>query len=133
MIEINIGKIFLNLKTAIPLGMIINELMSNILKHAFPPSFISQKVKDAEKGDRPCHIFVKLSTVGKRKIDETMETQKYKLVVKDNGIGFPEDFDIKQTKSIGLNLVNKMVDQLEGKFEIDYKDGTIFTIHFTEK
>ncbi|HED06480.1 MAG TPA: PAS domain S-box protein, partial [Ignavibacteria bacterium] len=92
--------IFLGVDTAILCGLIINELISNSLKHAFP---------NGKKGE----IFIGLSKdAGNRFI----------LIVKDNGIGFPKEIDFRNTESLGLQLVTTLTDQLGGTVELN-KNG----------
>ena len=99
----------LGIETAIPVGLIINELVSNALKHAF---------KSGEKGE----IKIVLE-----KYDDT-----YTLTVQDNGIGLPDDIHPENSKSLGLMLVNALVTQLEGKMSFEVKNGTSFKIIFKE-
>jgi len=99
----------IGLETAIPCGLIINELVSNSLKYAFP-------------GNRKGEIRVAL-----RSLDEDALV----LEVGDNGIGMPEDLDFRNTASMGLQLVNILSeDQLPGKIELDRAGGTTFRIRF---
>ena len=101
---------FFEVDTAIPLGLIINEIITNAYKYAF----------HNEKEN-------KLS------ISIHKESEHYKLIIQDNGKGISEDFDIKNAKSLGLLLVNRLVKQLHGtlkqlnqngaKFEITFKDN----------
>ena len=99
----------IGLETAIPCGLIINELVSNSLKYAFP-------------GNRKGEIRVAL-----RSFDEDALV----LEVGDNGIGMPEDLDFRNTASMGLHLVNILSeDQLHGKIELDRAGGTTFRIRF---
>ena len=103
--------------TAIPCGLIINELVTNALKHAFP---------DGRRGR------VNLSF---RQIPGSQEregTGAYKLVVKDNGVGLPQDLDIGNTKSLGLKLVGALVDQLAGTLEADSEEGACFKLLIRE-
>jgi PAS domain S-box-containing protein len=105
--------IFFEMDTAIPLGIIINELLSNSLKYAFP---------DRENGE----IQIKLNRdEGKR--------AAYILSVSDNGVGIPEDFDIGDSDCLGLQLVTILVNQLDGELELKKNKGTEFTIRFTVK
>jgi two-component sensor histidine kinase len=106
---LEIERVTLNMETAVPLGLIISELVSNSLKYGFP---------EGRKGK----IWVYLN-----KNDD-----KYMLTVGDNGVGFPEEFDYKNTETLGLQLVNNLVDQLDGEITIDTRDGTLFEIRFKE-
>lgn len=132
-VEIDISKVFLNLKTAIPCGMIINELISNILKHAFPPVLIDQRLKTVKPGERPGYIQVRLTENRRVKSWQISKPSEYTLVIRDNGKGLPGDFDSKKLGSLGLTLVNMMVKQLDGEMEIEDKDGTCFIIHFKDQ
>jgi len=105
----NMDEIFFDVDTAIPCGLIVNELITNCLKHAFP---------DDNKGE----IYIELL-----KTDD-----KYVLNVKDNGVGFPDDIDFKNTKSLGLQLVNNLVSQVEGTIELEGSNGSSFNIIFNE-
>jgi two-component sensor histidine kinase len=100
--------VFLGIDTAIPCGLITNELISNALKHAFP---------NGKEGE----IWVKIGTHGDR---------QFTLIVGDNGVGFPPDVDFRDTESLGMQLVNTLVDQLEGTVELRRDGGTEFTIRF---
>ncbi|MGZ7119167.1 MAG: histidine kinase N-terminal 7TM domain-containing protein [Methanobacterium sp.] len=105
--EINIEDIYLDIEKAIPCGLIINELISNIFKHAF---------KDREKG----HIILNFS----KKHD------LYELVVQDDGIGIPHDINMNNNNTLGLKLVDALVNQLHGTVEVNRNNGTQFVIKF---
>ncbi len=106
--EINVKEIVLNMETAVPCGLIINELVSNSLKHAFPEN------------------------TGKIKIELYPEGDCFTLIVGDDGIGIPPELDVKNPEKLGLQLVNSLTDQLEGKIEFNGTDGTEFKINFKE-
>lgn len=89
----------------------INELVSNSLKHAFP------------KG-RPGNLAIRFRTVGQG---------NFELVVKDNGVGMPEAVSIANQDSFGLVLVNCLVDQIHGSMEIDRTNGTTFRVVFERR
>lgn len=109
-IKLKTEPIDLNIETAIPLGLIINELVSNSLKYAFPNN---QK--------------------GKITISLSPENKEYTLIINDNGIGLPQNMDFKNTESsLGLQLVNLLVAQLEGNIELNKNKGTKYTIKFKE-
>ncbi|MGB8216909.1 MAG: PAS domain S-box protein [Candidatus Methanoperedens sp.] len=108
-LNINVGDTSLGIDFAIPCGLIINELITNSLKYAFP---------DGRKGK----ISISLHT-----LDKNM----FKLVVSDNGVGFPSDVDFRKTESLGLRLVTILAEnQLHGKIDLDRTGGTEFTIKF---
>ncbi|MBW2630647.1 MAG: transporter substrate-binding domain-containing protein [Deltaproteobacteria bacterium] len=108
----NVDDILFKMETSIPLGIIVRELLSNALTHAFP---------EGEKGE----ITVDLHS------DET--TGIYTLIISDNGAGIPEDMDIRDTETIGLQLVNDLSDQIGGTIELDRSRGTLFKITFTKQ
>ena len=99
----------LGIETAIPLGLIINELVSNSLKHAF---------NGYDKGE------IQIS------LEKNNDT--YTLTVKDNGIGLPEGFNFEETSSLGILLINSLVNQLEGNMKVEVNGGTLVIINFTE-
>jgi two-component sensor histidine kinase len=107
--KIEIEDIMLNIETAVPCGLIISELVSNSLKHAFP---------DDEEGE----IQVSLQRCD----------GKYELLISDNGIGFPEDINFKNTNTLGLQLVNNLIDQIDGEITLNRSHGTEFKITFKE-
>jgi two-component sensor histidine kinase/HAMP domain-containing protein len=111
-VEINVDadEISLGIDTSIPCGLILNELVSNALKHAFPE----------DKG-------------GKINIRIRLEGSQVALTVQDNGIGFPESIDLTKLKSIGLQLVNILVRQMNGKIAMQVEHGTTWTITFPVK
>ncbi len=108
--EVNIKDISFNIDSAITLGLIINELASNAYKHAFK-----------EKQD------------GKITVSITKENRKYIFIVKDNGTGIPENLDITKSETLGLQLVDTLVGQLYGKFEVRNNEGTEVRIEFEEE
>jgi len=103
----NIQNIFLDVDTTLTCSLVINELVSNSLKHAFP-----------------------LGRKGEINIDFRLDGDIYKLVVRDNGVGFPDKLDFRNTKTLGLQLVNLFVQQLKGNIELERIDGTKFIITF---
>jgi two-component sensor histidine kinase len=105
-LKTDVEDITFGIDTAIPCGLIVNELVSNSLKHAFLE-------------DRDGEIKVSLSRNGKAEVE---------LTVSDNGVGMPEDVDFRKTDSLGLNLVNALVGQLQGKIELYREKGTEFII-----
>ena len=97
----------LDTETSIPLGLIINELISNSLKHAFV---------DGRSGTIKIRFY--------------KDDEKYVLIISDDGIGFPEELDYKKSDSLGLRIVNSLVDQIRGEIDMDRTHGTKFTIKF---
>uniref|UniRef100_UPI0025D0EB9C histidine kinase dimerization/phosphoacceptor domain -containing protein n=1 Tax=Methanohalobium sp. TaxID=2837493 RepID=UPI0025D0EB9C len=106
----NVDKISLNMDTAIPLGIIINELISNSLKHAF-------------SYDATGEISVNMYVDG---------DNNYKLIVSDNGKGISDDIDFRESESLGLQLVNTLVEQIDGTIALEKSQGTEFIITFKE-
>jgi two-component system, sensor histidine kinase PdtaS len=111
--------------TVVPLGIIINELVSNSLKYAF---------SDRNKGEiriklcREEHQELKDNRIGNS--SEDLESTSFVLTVSDNGVGVPESLDLENPGSLGIELVTTLVDQLEGKLELKRKNGTEFIIRF---
>jgi two-component sensor histidine kinase/PAS domain-containing protein len=106
---VDVEDILLNIDLAIPCGLIVNELVSNSLKHAF---------RDGREGE----IRVALARDG----------HNYILTVIDNGPGLPPGVDYRNTPSLGLQLVNLLAGQLDGTVELDCSRGTRFKITFAE-
>lgn len=102
----HIEPISLDIDTAIPCGLIINELVSNALKYAFP-------------GPRTGEIQV----IFQQNPNQT-------LIVRDNGIGLPQDFNLQQTKTLGISLIQGLVKQLRGTLAISGQPGTTVKITF---
>lgn len=103
-----VEEVYLSINKAIPCGLVINELVSNALKHAFP---------DSKKGE----IQIKLYS---------NRQNRTKLVVSDDGIGLPENLNIQEPETLGLQLVNDLVKQIEGTVKLDRTKGTTFYISF---
>ncbi|MDM8552434.1 histidine kinase dimerization/phosphoacceptor domain -containing protein [Desulfobacterales bacterium HSG2] len=110
--ETEADDILLNLDDAVPVGLIINELITNSLRYAFP---------DSTPGE------IRIST---RLVDE----DQVELSVCDNGTGFPPGFDFRRAETLGLTLVKGLTEeQLEGSLRLDQTRGTRFTIRFRQK
>jgi len=103
-----IEDVVLSLDTATPCGLILNELLSNALKHAFP---------NGQRGD----IRIEL---------QAEHDQKVILRVVDTGVGFPAELDFRQTDSLGLQLVCALTAQLQGTITLERHSGTAFTVTF---
>jgi PAS domain S-box-containing protein len=107
---IDANNIFADINTAIPFGLIVNELVSNSLKHAFPDGRkgeIAISVRDDEKG--------------------------LNLIYRDNGVGFGKDFDWRTTDTLGFKLIIGFVEQLNGTIEQQSGEGTRFLIAMKRK
>ena len=111
MFEMDLQRVKLKLDLAIPCGLVINELVSNAFKYAFPESW-------AGKG------MIRLTL-------KDHEKKEIILTVQDNGVGFPKNFDIKKSGSLGLQIVTMLVeDQLKGTLKIERDRGAKFIIKF---
>ena len=94
---------------AIPVGLVVNELLANTLKHAF-----------AKKREGKIEVILSVS-----------EKDKINLTISDDGIGLPKGFNINKTRTLGLRLVKILIeDQLQGNIEVISKEGTSFKIEF---
>ncbi len=110
-INYNIEDISLRINTAIPCGLVLNELISNSLKHAFP-------------GNRKGQINIDMRSVN----------NNYECIVMDNGIGISKDFDVAKIKTIGLYLATGIIEkQLCGKIDFKRSSGTIVKITFPQR
>lgn len=118
-IKINMKNLLLNVNLAIPCGLIINELVSNSLKHAFP-------------NDRTGII-----TISMQKETNLISTDKkeifYHLIVSDNGIGLPKDIDLENNNFIGLFLIKILTKQLKGNLKLRNDNGTSVEITFKQR
>ena len=103
-----VDDIYLNINTALPMGLIVNELVSNCIKHAFPDG------------------------TGNITISMVRDKDEYILNVSDNGIGLSEDVDPFESDSLGLKLVNSLSIQLEGELEVQRGFGLAFILKFRE-
>ncbi|WP_413161058.1 sensor histidine kinase [Capilliphycus salinus ALCB114379] len=108
--HLKIKPVFLNVETAHPCGLIVNELISNVFKHAFP-----------ETGGGDVWLGLHQERSG-----------EVVLSVKDNGVGFPKGVNFRQVNSLGMELICTLTQQLEGTIELKRKRGTLFTVRFYE-
>lgn len=126
-LKIEVADVSLGVNTAIPCGLVINELISNSLKHAFPAG------KDGE-------ILIQLHLIDPVESRETGAKQFHRvdqnwieLIVSDTGVGMPENIDFRNTKSLGLQLITGIVEnQLGGTIEAGRTEGTRIQIRFKE-
>jgi len=109
-LNLKVEEVMVDINTSVPLGLIVNELLTNSMKYAFP-------------GDRSGEIELEFSCSG----------DEYLLRVADNGVGFPEDLDYKNSSSLGLQLVTSLTEQINGKISLLNKNGTEFKITFKEQ
>lgn len=103
-LKVNIEQVLLGLDLAIPCGLIINELVLNSLKHAFP---------EGRSGEICIEFYVE-------------SDDRIALIISDNGIGFPQGIDFRNTESLGLQLVNSLMNQIGGTIELNATQGTEF-------
>jgi PAS domain S-box-containing protein len=107
-LSVHAKSIFLGIDSAIPCGLIINELVSNALKHAFP---------DGRQGV----VSIVIRSLNQESIE---------MIVSDNGVGLPPEVDYRDTSSLGLHIVMMLVRQLQGNIELDRTCGAAFKIRF---
>jgi PAS domain S-box-containing protein len=106
-VKIDAKGLYFGIDTAIPCGLLINELVSNSLKHAFP-------------GERTGFVKIKMFE----------KNGEYVLEVTDNGIGLPDSIDFRNTQSLGMQLVITLAEQIEGNIELIKDNGSKFIITF---
>ncbi|MCX5810280.1 MAG: PAS domain S-box protein [Proteobacteria bacterium] len=112
------GAVCVDISKAIPCGLILNELISNVFKHAFP-------------GDTPGKLEIIIRETKNTEIDSQAQAPVIEIVVRDNGLGIPDDVDIHKPQTVGLHLVNGLVKhQLDGQIEVTRDAGTAFRITF---
>jgi two-component sensor histidine kinase/PAS domain-containing protein len=109
-VETNFEEVSIDLDTSIPCGLIVNELISNSMKHAF-------------KGKKTGVISINCINYNNDIV----------LTIKDNGKGFPDRFDLGTSKTLGMQLVYALIEQIDGSIEIINKFGTQFEIKFKQK
>ena len=107
MLETDFDEMYLNLDQAIPCGLIINELVSNALKHAF---------KNCKKGT----LLIAIKEVG----------SEVHMRIEDNGIGLPPGFRYEESESLGIYLVHALIEQIDAEMKVESDKGTRFLITF---
>jgi two-component sensor histidine kinase len=107
-VGIDMEDVSLDMDASVPCGLIINELLSNALKYAFP-------------GGRRGNIAIRLRRAGAGTLD---------LTIGDDGIGLPQGIDVRNPATLGLRIVNILVEQLRGTLMVNPGPGTSFTISF---
>lgn len=109
--EINVPEIHLNIDTAIPLGLLMNEIVTNALKYG---------LKDDSAG------LIKIEIANVRH-------NEYKMTISDNGVGFAEGINFRNSNSLGLMLIHRLTIQLKGNIEKENTfDGTKYILNFQE-
>jgi two-component sensor histidine kinase len=109
--ELDIEDISIRLNTSITCGLIVNELVSNCMKHAFPPGARGK-------------IKVSLHSNGDKELE---------LAVCDNGVGLPKNLNIKNPQTFGFFLINTLVEALQGNLEVSVAEGAEFRIRFEDE
>jgi two-component sensor histidine kinase len=109
-LRMDLRKSLLDIRTAIPCGLIVNELVSNALQHAFPGA----RAGTIQVGLRP------------------FPGRTFKLVVADNGVGWPVRLDPRQAKTLGLQIVTMLTNQVEGSLTLKKAKGTRFELVFRQ-
>lgn len=149
MVNINAHGILLDIDTAVPCGLIINELVTNSIKHAFPATYDREQTKFVNTityGSEPTEeVFLEPTTENQMEesfrcpeeaceidINLCIDQNDYILEVRDNGVGLPEDFDFRYAETTGMQMVNALVRQLDGLIDLENKQGTGFKITFRE-
>lgn len=115
-LNIDINDVSLDFNTAIPCGLLINELITNSLKYAFRSGHKSV-------GDNKSAKIIRV-------VARIEDDNEYVLSVCDNGVGIPDDIDFLKTSTLGLQLVNALTQQLHGSISLDRSNGTEFIIKF---
>ncbi|NIM18604.1 MAG: hypothetical protein GTO45_42050 [Candidatus Aminicenantes bacterium] len=110
-IHTKMENIYFNIETALPCGLLVNEIVSNSIKYAFP-------------GQQPGEILLELKELKEENKDN------YMLVISDNGIGISPEYDCEEKQGLGSKLIKAFVLQLEGKVELDRSKGTKYTVYF---
>lgn len=107
-LETELESVQLHLRQAVPMALILNELITNALKYGCPE-------------DRPCRIRVAFGTDG----------DEYRLRVSDDGVGLPEGFSLRENKSLGMRAIQALTRQLGGRFEVEHPEvGASFAVAF---
>jgi two-component sensor histidine kinase len=109
-IDVDSKNIFFGIDTAIPCGLLISELLSNSFKHAFP---------ERKNGK----IILKITQ---------HDGDKFNLFYRDDGVGLPRDYNFEHPDSMGMELIQSLVEQLDGTVEIKNESGTEYNINFIE-
>ncbi|MHC1755791.1 MAG: PocR ligand-binding domain-containing protein [Methanosarcina sp.] len=126
-LKLDLEQIYLDMDTAIPLGIIVNELVSNSLKHAFPAEEAGEiHISFCKKENFAANYDIPVPSPSCKGKDSF----HYILTVEDNGKGIPEEIEFTNTDSLGLQLVNLLVEQIGGCIELKKNHGTKFTIRF---
>lgn len=126
--------IALNLETAIPCGLLLNELVTNVIKHAFPDRRQGEIRIELKRTSRSAAQSAAKTDPTRTLVSRQFQSsgQLYILSVQDNGVGLPENFDLDNLKSLGLKIARDLAVQLRGRLELRTGHGTHFTLTFAE-
>ena len=120
-LHVKAATIFVDARLAVTCGLIVNELVTNALKYAFPASFHLDEIEGGQ-ANQEIHIAFEASE------------GEYILVVSDNGVGLPPELDWQATESLGMRLVTLWASyQLQGSIQVDTRNGTVFTLRFPKE
>ena len=108
-LRVEVEDLSFSIDTAIPCGLIINELVTNSLKHAFKHGMLGEIVVDMKY----------------------RQDNKFVLTVKDNGLGLPSTLMVEKPETLGFSLIQSLIRQLDAKLEIEINKGTEFSITFS--
>lgn len=131
-LKLNLEKIFIGIDTAIPLAIMLNELIHNSVDYAFPNKSageISINLCEAENYNQYLKKYEGFRADSKCQNEKHFQ---YLLIFKDNGIGFPQDIDFKNTSSLGFQIIDLLVEQIEGCIDLETNKGTKFSIWFSD-
>ncbi|MDZ4664094.1 MAG: sensor histidine kinase [Bacteroidota bacterium] len=112
----NNKEFIINIDTAIPLGLLVNEIMTNAFKHAF----------------KKTHALPAGKKEGIIQVDANVSLKQVELTIKDNGVGLPDNYNDMMNKpsSLGFELIAILVEQIDAKLEIKNNDGACFVLNF---
>jgi len=130
-LDFNLEPVFLNLETAIPCGLLLNELITNSIKHAFPEPRHGKIYIELHYQSKKTASNENQTSCQGDKIGDKIE-DKIMLKVSDDGVGMPPNINLKETKSLGLTLIHDLTQQLRGNLAIDLSNGTEFILIFSE-
>lgn len=130
--KLKLDQVNLGMDTAIPLGNIATELISNALKHAFPNESEGEVSILLCKKENYEHYIENSGNFRTVSECQGVEDLRFILIIKDNGVGFPKEIDFKKADSLGLQIVTILVEQIDGCIELKRDNGTEFTIWFKD-
>jgi two-component sensor histidine kinase len=111
----NIEECYFDIETALPLGLIVNELLTNAFKYAF---------RNRLQGS----IWIEFKSVLEDETDPELEDIYWILSVKDDGVGLPVGFELNNASSLGMQIITVLTGQLQARLKVDRTGGASFTI-----